>query len=72
MNQYKLEIEKLFDIASCKCKSKCVCDENYSIPESQREFLNDHRIKRTLKIGTITENTQKNLYVLKNFVTMLT
>lgn len=51
--------QKLFDIASCKCRSGCQCDENESSPEC-KQFLEDRRTKRQMKICQVQKSVSSD------------
>ena len=65
--------DKLFDIAFCKCSSKCTCPRELKIPEAEISFLLDQRSRRKMFIGKVdpkmtgrlmktNERKQKNVY----------
>lgn len=49
LRSFKNEIRKLFDIAACKCAGRCACVEE--LTTESRDFLNDQRKERKLKIS---------------------
>lgn len=59
--EFQNESKKLFDIATCKCKTydNCLCVKDRKVPLKEREFLSDQRTIRSMMIGTIDRNTTK-------------
>ena len=55
--------EKLFDIASCKCKvdSSCTCPKENKVPNEERAFLEDQRTFRLMMIGGTDKMTSAKL-----------
>lgn len=56
-------INKLFDIASCKCRdtSKCKCEKTKKNPIKERAFLEDQRSLRKMYIGDVNISETKKL-----------
>jgi hypothetical protein len=59
--EFQNESKKLFDIATCKCKTydNCLCEKDRKVPLKERVFLSDQRTIRSMMIGTIDRNTTK-------------
>jgi len=55
VNVFKKSLQRLFDIAACKCEtaSKCRCPVNQRVPELERPFLEDQRSKRVMVIDGV-------------------
>lgn len=49
----KLNLNKLFDIAKCKCKAECLCINEENLNINQKLFLKDQRSLRKLNISKI-------------------
>ena len=63
LTKFKLEIQSLFDISSCKCKiiQNCVCPKHNKIPVQEQEFLCDQRNDRIMSIGKVDNKETKKI-----------
>ncbi|XP_065670884.1 uncharacterized protein LOC136089092 [Hydra vulgaris] len=67
VENFKIDSNRIFDIASCKCKdfSTCVCEKNCKVLPIEIIFLADQRTERKMAIGNVdikkTKQQQKKL-----------
>ncbi|CAG9794368.1 unnamed protein product [Diatraea saccharalis] len=58
---YKDSINKLFDIATCKCISRELCKCVTKVPAAEENFLKDQRNERKMYIGSVDKVTTQSL-----------
>lgn len=63
IDQLRMNSQKLFDIAACKCSDfdVCCCERNKRVPNNEREFLSDQREARRMIIGAVDRKTTSRI-----------
>lgn len=59
---YQDSLQKLFDIATCKCISRGLCKCETKIPIGEEPFLKDQRNARKMYIGSVDQVATKSLH----------